>query len=98
MGNLGEFHAAGRAVARPRVTDASEYRTAFPTIAKKSVLDLPPKGLVQSAAAHPGAVDNDAEKINRAGRKKDYDCIIGLSGGIDSTYTAYAVKQIVRSG
>lgn len=31
--------------------------------------------------------------IKRAGRGKQYDCIIGVSGGVDSTYVAYLVKQ-----
>ncbi|MCX6334995.1 MAG: N-acetyl sugar amidotransferase [Bacteroidia bacterium] len=33
-----------------------------------------------------------AEKIRKEGRKKEYDCIIGLSGGIDSSYLTYLVK------
>jgi N-acetyl sugar amidotransferase len=33
-------------------------------------------------------------KIREDGRKKEYDCIIGVSGGVDSTYVAYAVRQI----
>ena len=34
------------------------------------------------------------EKIKSEGRGKDYDCLIGLSGGVDSTYVAYRVKQL----
>ncbi len=33
-------------------------------------------------------------KIKSAGHKKDYDCIIGVSGGVDSTYVAYLVKSL----
>ncbi len=33
------------------------------------------------------------DKIKRTGAKKPYDCLIGLSGGVDSTYVAYKVKQ-----
>lgn len=33
------------------------------------------------------------EEIKQAGKGKDYDCIIGVSGGVDSTYVAYLVKQ-----
>jgi tRNA(Ile)-lysidine synthase TilS/MesJ len=33
------------------------------------------------------------ERIKHDGRGKDYDCIIGVSGGVDSTYVAYLVKQ-----
>jgi len=34
------------------------------------------------------------ERIKRAGRGRRYDCVIGLSGGVDSTYTALQVKQL----
>ena len=33
-------------------------------------------------------------KIKTKGRKKEYDCIIGVSGGVDSTYTAYKCKEL----
>ena len=33
------------------------------------------------------------EKIKRTGKKKEYDCIIGLSGGLDSSYVAYYATQ-----
>jgi len=33
------------------------------------------------------------EKIKADGRNKPYDCIIGVSGGVDSTYVAYLVKK-----
>lgn len=32
-------------------------------------------------------------KIKKDGAGKKYDCIIGVSGGVDSTYIAYLVKQ-----
>jgi N-acetyl sugar amidotransferase len=32
------------------------------------------------------------EKMKQDGRGKPYDCIIGVSGGVDSTYVAYLVK------
>ena len=31
-------------------------------------------------------------EIKHAGRGKPYDCIIGVSGGVDSTYVAWVVK------
>ena len=34
------------------------------------------------------------EKMKQDGRGKDYDCIIGVSGGVDSTYVAYLVKKM----
>lgn len=33
-------------------------------------------------------------KIKAAGKGREYDCIIGVSGGVDSTYVAYLVKQL----
>jgi aminotransferase len=33
------------------------------------------------------------EKIKSEGQHKEYDCIIGLSGGIDSSYLALAIKD-----
>ena len=32
-------------------------------------------------------------KIKKAGANKDYDCLIGLSGGLDSSYTALVAKE-----
>ena len=34
------------------------------------------------------------DKIKTDGKGKTYDCLIGLSGGVDSTYVAYLVKQL----
>lgn len=33
------------------------------------------------------------EKIKKDGRNKKYDCIIGLSGGVDSSYVTYIAKE-----
>ncbi|MCJ8166404.1 N-acetyl sugar amidotransferase [Pontibacter sp. E15-1] len=33
-------------------------------------------------------------EIKEAGKSKDYDCIIGLSGGVDSSYLAYCAKEL----
>ena len=33
-------------------------------------------------------------KIKANGVGKPYDCVIGVSGGVDSTYVAYVVKQL----
>ena len=34
------------------------------------------------------------ETVRREGQGKEYDCIIGLSGGVDSSYMAYQVVQM----
>lgn len=34
------------------------------------------------------------ERIRRGGRGRDYDCVMGISGGVDSCYTAHALKRL----
>jgi N-acetyl sugar amidotransferase len=45
-------------------------------------------------AAGKTALDQIVGRIRRAGRGREYDCIVGVSGGVDSTYVAYLVKQL----
>jgi N-acetyl sugar amidotransferase len=33
------------------------------------------------------------EQVKRAGRSRDHDCILGISGGVDSSYLAYLAKE-----
>jgi N-acetyl sugar amidotransferase len=35
-----------------------------------------------------------AAEIKKSGKGKEYDCIIGVSGGVDSTYVAYKVAEL----
>lgn len=37
----------------------------------------------------------EAKKIKKDGKNRDFDCIIGLSGGLDSSYAAYVAKEIM---
>ena len=37
-----------------------------------------------------------AKKIRKAGKGKKYDCILGLSGGADSSYLAYVAKEVMH--
>jgi N-acetyl sugar amidotransferase len=39
-------------------------------------------------------LDSLLQKIRGAGRNGRYDCVIGVSGGRDSTYTLYLVKEL----
>lgn len=39
-------------------------------------------------------LDKIVSQIKAAGRNQEYDCIIGVSGGVDSTYVAYLTKQL----
>jgi hypothetical protein len=47
--------------------------------------DTGERGQVQLAAL--------VETIKREGQGKDFDCIIGMSGGIDSSYLTYIAKR-----
>lgn len=49
---------------------------------------LPPAGTGRAA------LEKLAADIRRAGEGQDYDCVLGLSGGVDSSYTAYQAKQL----
>lgn len=40
-------------------------------------------------------LDRMVETIRKASKGKDYDCIIGMSGGIDSSYLVYAATEIM---
>lgn len=39
-------------------------------------------------------LENLVKKVKQDGNGKAYDCLIGLSGGVDSTYVAYLVKEL----
>ena len=36
-----------------------------------------------------------ADQIKKDGKNRDFDCIIGLSGGLDSSYVTYIAKEIM---
>lgn len=48
---------------------------------------------VLKGEAGRAAVHALVEKIRLAGKGREYDCLIGVSGGVDSTYVAYLVRQ-----
>ena len=49
---------------------------------------------------HPGDEEGKRQleaivnKIKKAGKNQEYDCILGLSGGVDSSYLAYMAKKL----
>jgi N-acetyl sugar amidotransferase len=49
---------------------------------------------VKTGAAAEAELANIVDKIKREGKRKKYDCIIGLSGGVDSTYLALQAKKL----
>lgn len=46
-----------------------------------------------SQPVHASRLEQLIARIKRDGKGKPYDCIIGVSGGVDSSYTAYVVKR-----
>lgn len=52
------------------------------------------------AKAHPAGeagkntLENIVNEIKTKGKNKEYDCIVGVSGGTDSTYTMYLAKKM----
>jgi N-acetyl sugar amidotransferase len=39
-------------------------------------------------------LDNLIKQIKKDGKNNQYDCLIGISGGVDSSYVAYLVKKV----
>jgi N-acetyl sugar amidotransferase len=39
-------------------------------------------------------IRNIVKKIKQSGKNKKYNCIVGISGGVDSTYVVYLVKNL----
>lgn len=42
---------------------------------------------------HEGELGALAKRIRQDGRGREFDCVIGLSGGLDSSYAAYVAKE-----
>ena len=40
------------------------------------------------------ALEQIVAKIKKDGKNSDFDCMVGVSGGVDSTYVAYLTKQL----
>lgn len=48
-----------------------------------------------TGAAGKAELDRMVSEIRAAGKGRDFDCIIGMSGGIDSSYLVYAAKELM---
>jgi len=46
-----------------------------------------------STAEKQQALEAQVAAIKASGKRHQYDCVVGVSGGVDSTYVAYLVKQ-----
>jgi N-acetyl sugar amidotransferase len=49
---------------------------------------------VFTGKAAQNALDRVVDTLKAAGTGRDYDCLIGVSGGVDSTYVAYLTRQL----
>jgi len=47
----------------------------------------------RKGAKSQNELDSLVDKIKETGKGKDFDCIIGMSGGIDSSYLTYIAKE-----
>lgn len=45
-------------------------------------------------AERPGRLAALVDSIKRSGRGREYDCVIGVSGGVDSTYVAWLTHEL----
>lgn len=52
------------------------------------------RSLTYQGASSERQLHELAEKIKRSGRGNEYDCVIGVSGGVDSSYTCYLAKKL----
>lgn len=50
--------------------------------------------LTYQGASSDRALSEIVDQIKRDGKGKDYDCLVGVSGGIDSSYVAYLTKKL----
>jgi N-acetyl sugar amidotransferase len=48
----------------------------------------------EDAGAKKARVDRFVEAVQKAGSHKEYDCIVGVSGGVDSSWTLVEVKRL----
>ncbi len=55
--------------------------------------DLLPIRVIKGAEGE-AALARIVEAIKARGRGREYDCLIGVSGGVDSTYVAYLTKKL----
>ena len=49
---------------------------------------------VRTGAEGQRQLDETVAQMKRDGEGRQYDCVIGISGGVDSTFVAYKVKQL----
>ena len=90
------------------MSDISSCRRCIMTPVVDPLIEFDDSGLCNHCTRYDALIDSrvftgqeGAEKldllvkaIKAAGKGKEYDCLIGVSGGVDSTYVAYLTKQL----
>ena len=51
------------------------------------------RATMPAGAERQRLLESNLERIKRAGHGKPYDCLLGLSGGVDSSYMAWLAKE-----
>jgi tRNA(Ile)-lysidine synthase TilS/MesJ len=52
------------------------------------------KTIVPKGIERESQLSDLLDAIKKSGKNKKYDCLIGVSGGVDSSYVAYIVKEL----
>jgi len=52
------------------------------------------KDILYHGEASDERLKNIIDKIKKNGKRKEYDCLVGVSGGIDSSYLAYKIVKL----
>jgi N-acetyl sugar amidotransferase len=90
-------HPAGYRVCARCIMDTSDPNIAFDDDGVCSHCHAY-RQLVQTMLPPPGETESRLARLvddmRRSGRGREYDCVIGVSGGVDSTYVAYTVKRL----
>lgn len=60
----------------------------------KRAEELIDKNIIKDSEERKSRLDQLVNKMKQDGKGKEYDCLIGISGGVDSTYVAYKVKEL----
>lgn len=76
------------------VMDTSDYDIVFDENGVCNHCRIAKKRLDKYWIKNDSILNNIVDKIRKKGKNNRYDCIIGLSGGVDSTFLAYKVKQL----
>ena len=56
--------------------------------------DVMSEGRVATIDTEQSALTALVERVKKDGKGNEYDCIVGISGGVDSTYVAYLLKSL----